>query len=389
MQKLIALRKEQEKQKFIVEQTREVEQKINTLQQERDEQIERINEKYELGMIGGKERAEQAAQANEAYINRMQTVIREARELARANSNTELTGLLAGYDNFEEMERRRAALDQIKTLEDQINSAFEDRKNQIEVINNLRELGGIKGYKAEQRVAQILETSNKTIGEMVDKAIKLAQELGKPAMVERLRLMKLRLTEQKEQWLDLSQLVSSFGSGFANAFGQFIQGTKSAAEAFRQFASDFLAQIAKMILQAWILKALTGSYSGAAGAGGYGGLLGMMFHDGGVVGSGGDTRMVNPLWFSNALRYHSGGIAGLKPNEVPAVLERGEEVLTRDDPRHRANGGTTSSSPMSVKVVNAIDSSSVLQEGMNTTTGQKTILNFMRANKKQIKSVLS
>jgi hypothetical protein len=73
---------------------------------------------------------------------------------------------------------------------------------------------------------------------------------------------------------------------------------------------------------------------------------------------------------------------------VPAVLEQGEEVLTRDDPRHRANNGSTNGGPMSVKVVNAIDSSSVLQEGMNSTTGQKTVLNFMRANKKQIKSVL-
>ena len=28
---------------------------------------------------------------------------------------------------------------------------------------------------------------------------------------------------------------------------------------------------------------------------------------------------------------------GLRPDEVPAVLRRGEEVLTEADPRHRAN----------------------------------------------------
>jgi hypothetical protein len=38
-------------------------------------------------------------------------------------------------------------------------------------------------------------------------------------------------------------------------------------------------------------------------------------------------------------RYHTGGIAGLKADEVPAVLKRGEEVLTQADPRHRDNGG--------------------------------------------------
>jgi hypothetical protein len=39
------------------------------------------------------------------------------------------------------------------------------------------------------------------------------------------------------------------------------------------------------------------------------------------------------MWFANAQRYHVGGIAGLKPGEVPAILKQGEEVLTADDPR--------------------------------------------------------
>jgi hypothetical protein len=43
--------------------------------------------------------------------------------------------------------------------------------------------------------------------------------------------------------------------------------------------------------------------------------------------------------FEDAERYHSGGIAGLAPDEVPAILRRGEEVLTQADPRHRDNGG--------------------------------------------------
>ena len=44
----------------------------------------------------------------------------------------------------------------------------------------------------------------------------------------------------------------------------------------------------------------------------------------------------------NATRYHSGGIAGLRPNEVPTILERGEEVITKSDVRHRMNGGIES-----------------------------------------------
>ena len=51
------------------------------------------------------------------------------------------------------------------------------------------------------------------------------------------------------------------------------------------------------------------------------------------------------------IRLHEGGVAGatarrhqgpLRSNESLAVLERGEEVLTRGDPRHRYNFGSLS-----------------------------------------------
>ncbi|MCG6868885.1 MAG: hypothetical protein LJE91_09210 [Gammaproteobacteria bacterium] len=53
---------------------------------------------------------------------------------------------------------------------------------------------------------------------------------------------------------------------------------------------------------------------------------------GGIVGAGGPTRAVPALAFASAPRFHSGG-------EVPAILTKGEEDLTRSDPRHRANLG--------------------------------------------------
>jgi len=61
-------------------------------------------------------------------------------------------------------------------------------------------------------------------------------------------------------------------------------------------------------------------------------------HTGGLAGTG-PSKLVNPAVFLNAPKYHTGGLAGLKTNEVPAILERGEEVLTRNDPRHQFNQG--------------------------------------------------
>jgi len=60
-------------------------------------------------------------------------------------------------------------------------------------------------------------------------------------------------------------------------------------------------------------------------------------HRGGVIGADAlPTRPVAADLFLGARRYHAGGIAG---DEVPAILRRGEEVLTRSDPRHRDNMG--------------------------------------------------
>ena len=68
-------------------------------------------------------------------------------------------------------------------------------------------------------------------------------------------------------------------------------------------------------------------FSGGGGEGG--GIMSWlsgMFHEGGVAGSA-TTSRETPAWlFAGAPRYHDGGIAGLAPGEVPAVLKVGEVV---------------------------------------------------------------
>lgn len=94
------------------------------------------------------------------------------------------------------------------------------------------------------------------------------------------------------------------------------------------------------------------SGTGGGGGGGFMSMIGSFFHTGGIVGGHSTRRTVNPLAFIGAPRYHTGGIAGLAPNEVAAVLEKGEEVLTANDPRHSSNGGRSNRgpSPMSVSL---------------------------------------
>jgi hypothetical protein len=77
------------------------------------------------------------------------------------------------------------------------------------------------------------------------------------------------------------------------------------------------------------------------------------FHTGGIAGSPAVAHAVPAVAFAGAPRYHSGGVAGLKPDEVPAILKRGEEVLTANDPRHRDNLGGGFTINMTVVTNNA------------------------------------
>ena len=60
-------------------------------------------------------------------------------------------------------------------------------------------------------------------------------------------------------------------------------------------------------------------------------------HFGGMAGMGGMYRPVDPSIFLGAPRFHNGKAPWLYPGEVPAILKDDEEVLTRQDPRHRWN----------------------------------------------------
>lgn len=200
-------------------------------------------------------------------------------------------------------------------------------------------------------------------------------------------------------WPTANALGNIFGQNLAGGMNNFLDKIRetgdvlgSLREAFLQFASDFLLQIAKMIAQQAILNALTAAFGGA-GAGGFGGgvfsaVSAGVQHTGGIAGAqGNSTRSVSPAWFTNAVRYHTGGIAGLKPNEVPSILEKGEEVLPESDPRHVKNGGGAAPK-MDVKVVNAIDAGSFVSAGVEDVQGQKAILNFMRANSGAVRGAL-
>lgn len=94
---------------------------------------------------------------------------------------------------------------------------------------------------------------------------------------------------------------------------------------------DLFEQMLKRMAAEMLAKATVEAIFGAFGGGG--GLLAGVFHSGGVVGRDSATREVSPFAFIGAQRLHEGGTAGLRDDEVPAILKRGEMVLTPEQMR--------------------------------------------------------
>lgn len=229
------------------------------------------------------------------------------------------------------------------------------------------------------------------------------------AVVSKLQLAR----DSSIEWINVlgisgQTIAQTFASQASSALDQFAQAVAngknaftSLGQAFLQFAAQFMRQIAQMIQQQIIFNLISGlvssiggmSSSGIASANQSVGSTissnAAIFHEGGIAGdTSAPTRLVNPAWFVNARRYHTGGIAGLAANEVPAVLQRGEEVLTASDARHSANGGGGGGAAPQIKIVNAIDAADMVSQGLNTTAGEKAVLNMVKNNPGAFKAAI-
>lgn len=123
-----------------------------------------------------------------------------------------------------------------------------------------------------------------------------------------------------------------------------------------------------------------------------------VLHSGGTVGPGGSnrSRSVSASLFAGAPRYHSGTVVGLKTDEQAAIVQNGEEILSKDSPRNILNGGAAAGGGQPAKgggisrltINNLLDSGEVVSAGLNSRKGEQTFMNFLRTNRTQIKSII-
>lgn len=201
---------------------------------------------------------------------------------------------------------------------------------------------------------------------------------------------KLKLKELSDQFEytseDASILGESIGGDLKGAFTDAITGAESFQDAMSNALDSIISKLIDAIIQQTIFNSISkaASSSGSPFLQGIGAAFGSA-HSGGVAGQTTQTRNVNPSAFNFATRYHTGGIAGLRPNEVPTILERGEEVLTANDPRH-VNNVNNNNSTQTIESKNQIVENNIMfgdeqiSKMFSTDSAKQEIANFINEN---------
>src|SRR5690606_27597992 len=129
------------------------------------------------------------------------------------------------------LEQERAKREQLLQIEAQINQALELRAARVQTINALVAAGTLDEYNGRQQILEINRQTGDQLDELIQKATELAQSLGDPQMVERLKQVSIELGQVKEQLVSATEINESFASGLTNAIEGFIRGTMTAKEA--------------------------------------------------------------------------------------------------------------------------------------------------------------
>jgi lambda family phage tail tape measure protein len=257
----------------------------------------------------------------------IQDAISRLSDNATSAQRAEVEKLAAAlYDQGEAQQK----LNKLKQEGEQVTNATrtvtEAYTSEIERLKNMLDAGAI---------------SQDTYNRAVAAAEKQQLDARKDAEAGALRAFR----NYREQAEDAASAVEkAFTEGMKateDAIVDFVTSGGKSLQSLGDMANSIVADITRMAVQKSITGPLFNMLGSSMGGGGFlDSIFSSIFHEGGEVGGSAPQRRVPAYVYASAPRYHTGGVAGLKPGEIPAILERGEIVLPKD--------GTRMGSPVSV-----------------------------------------
>ena len=191
-----------------------------------------------------------------------------------------------------------------------------------------------------QEALQGIGTLNRSLGDTARRGDEAGAALaGATGSTQAFSLALGTLGRGSESTLDRARAAaeSTFGA-MESALTRFVTSGKLD---FSDFVDSVIADLARLAVRQAVtiplanalFGALGGAFGGAGDAGGadaFRRLQAGVGHTGGTVGAaGGVSRSVPAAIFAGARRYHAGGVAGLRPDEVPIIAQAGETILPR------------------------------------------------------------
>ncbi len=283
----------------------------------------------------------------------------------------------------------------LKDLGDAEASYLDQMYNRIDAEDDL-------AIQAVKKAAKVHEDFKQRIRDVIDPTaalketildLKLALELASSAaekekISEAIERMYGQIDQIENGASEMSQYAVKAAREIQSAFTDFLfDPVSDGMDGMLAKFAITLHQMASEALAAQLAEKMFGDYGKTGKMGGWvGGLINevFQFHDGGIVGHGGTSRTINPLAFASAPRYHSGGIVGLKPLEMPAILQKGEEVLPRSDPRHVANGGAPPQFNIAI-----VDERKAMEEFIASPAASPYVVHHIKRNAQVIKGILT
>ena len=406
------------------------ENQLTALVKQRSDLLADIEERASRGAISSADAARQASEVtsrlNPLIANLGTAAKGFAATIGGAKLSPELEQFVAKMDRAigqasvdgPNSERAQVGMSRLGAEEQALNQILQERNALVASYNTLVELGMMSQADAQQKTADAFNNSIPLIETQLGKIRQLIDYLREQGLITdqlyNTWIAKMQAVDAQAQYtnanvLAINNLVQgqllnggmALFESLAQGLADLATGTGDVGDAFSNllttflnFAATFLLEIGKMIAQTLILSAIQSALGMPGGSGGLGALF---FHSGtgpGGVGGGSGRRTrsgfsVSPAIIDSIPRYHKGTAgAGLKNNEMLAVLERGEKVLTEEQQRKEAalgSGGGNGATGLRQVLAFGDDQVAAAMQG---PAGERTTVTHIRRNVPLLKQLL-
>jgi tape measure domain-containing protein len=371
---------------------RKIEEDIIKLQRDR----------AEVGVAGAREQKKAEEDLEEQLANvkvKLLELDGETGRAARVQLETEYAELFKRLDaasdetgrkmveNLIERLVSKAQLDQIRDAAGKITGALQGTETSLEAQMQVGMLGQLEGERQlqaarEAALQKMYELRQAAYAALEEWAPGSPQHAAALAGIQELDTNIANITASMQKYRQ--QVADAAVNSVSNLFMDLVEGSKSAGEALRDFVRGFalaMAQIAARALATYlVLQLLDAIYPGLGKATAATMSVGAA-HNGGVAGKFTMTRHnINPMVFGAAPRYHDGGVAGLRPGEVPAILMEGERIRTEEQEAALQARLKTGSNGTVVKQPIVAIGDRAVSDAMSGSAGEDVILTHVRNN---------